>query len=119
MKITAKTIKSTRQTSARNTRPAILAPLVAGGLAAARLAGRPEPVELGTAGPETTATGAAADCKLGKNLPAACQSVQPSRQTSESLLTRPSSSHFRITSPLAGPYWPPLGGRTYQMAVGA
>src|SRR5690349_1178353 len=56
---------------------------------------------------------------MGKSLPAFCQSVQPSRQTSESLLTRPSESHLRIMSPRAGPYCPPVGGRTYQMAAGA
>src|SRR5262249_9561237 len=120
MKITAKTMNSTRHTSARNTSPAILAPLVARGLPDTRpAAGRAEPAEIGAPGPATTATGAAAGCQFGENFPAGCQSVQPSRPTSESLLTRPSSSHLRITSPLAGPYCPPLGGRTYQIAAGA
>ena len=56
---------------------------------------------------------------VGNSLPAFCQSVHPSRHTSESLLTRPSDSHLRMTSPRAGPYWPPVGGRTYQIAAGA
>src|SRR5262245_13153569 len=55
----------------------------------------------------------------GKSAPASRQSVQPSRQTSESLLMRPSAIHLRITSPRAGPYCPPLGGRTYHTAFGA
>src|SRR5437867_11980130 len=71
----------------------------------------------GVAGSEAAAVPAA--CSTGKSLPAFCQSVQPSRQTSESLLTRPSEIHLRMMSPRAGPYWPPLGGRTYQMAAGA
>src|SRR6188768_123403 len=86
---------------------------------AARIAAR---CESGTV-VETTGAGACwalpAACNVGNSLPAFCQSVQPSRQTSESLLTRPSEIHFRMMSPLAGPYWPPVGGRTYQMAVGA
>ena len=39
---------------------------------------------------------------LGKIVPASCQSRQPSRQTSESELTRPSLSQVRIKSPGAG-----------------
>jgi hypothetical protein len=39
----------------------------------------------------------------GKTSVALSQSVQPSRQTSESDVTRPSVIHFRITSPRAGP----------------
>src|SRR6476619_4443004 len=65
------------------------------------------------------AADAPGDWRAGKSLAAVCQSVQPSRQTSESLLTRPSEIHFRMMSPRAGPYWPPVGGRTYQIAVGA
>src|SRR4051794_12643758 len=71
------------------------------------------------AGPAGVGFGAPADCKSGKSWPALRQSAQPSRHTSESLLTRPSESHFRMISPLAGPYWPPVGGRTYQIAAGA
>src|SRR4051795_5660804 len=82
-----------------------------------------ERAEIGTV-VETAAVAAAggavpAACRTGKSLPAFCQSVQPSRQTSESLLTRPSAIHLRMISPRAGPYWPPVGGRTYQMAPGA
>src|SRR4051794_32916527 len=47
------------------------------------------------------------------------QSGHPSRHTRLSLVTRPSPIHLRITSPRAGPYWPPAGGRTYQIASGA
>src|SRR2546430_14782552 len=72
-----------------------------------------------TAGVAGSEAAVPAACSTGKSLPAFCQSVQPSRQTSESLLTRPSAIHRRVISPRAGPYWPPLGGRTYQMAAGA
>ncbi len=50
----------------------------------------------------------------GNTLPAACQSRQPSRQTSESAATRPSASQVRMTSGAAGPNCPPDAGRTYQ-----
>ena len=56
---------------------------------------------------------------FGNTLPASCQSRQPSRQTSESALTRPSVSQVRIRSPEAGPNCPPDGGRTYQIISGA
>src|SRR5262245_29866732 len=79
--------------------------------------------EIGTVGETTGAwtccAAVVAPSSDGKSLPADCQSVHPSRHTSESLLTRPSTIHCRMMSPRAGPYWPPLGGRTYQMAVGA
>lgn len=54
----------------------------------------------------------------GKMGPADFQSAHPSRQTSESALTRPSEIHLRMISPLAGPNWPPDGGRTYQTEFG-
>src|SRR5262245_17857889 len=79
--------------------------------------------EMGTVVETSGITGccvaAPAVCSVGKSLPAFCQSVHPSRHTSESLLTRPSEIHLRMMSPRAGPYWPPVGGRTYQMADGA
>src|SRR6187431_1495136 len=55
----------------------------------------------------------------GKIVDAFFQSPQPSRQTSESAVTRPSPIHLRIVSPGAGPNCPPEGGRTYQTAFGA
>jgi hypothetical protein len=55
----------------------------------------------------------------GNTCEAVRQSSQPSRQTSESELARPSVIHLRIMSPRAGPYCPPDGGRTYQIACGA
>ena len=54
----------------------------------------------------------------GNSGPASCQSAHPSRQTSESADTRPSATQRRTTSPRAGPYWPPAGGRTYQTDSG-
>lgn len=65
------------------------------------------------------AAGGALRFRLGKIGPAAFQSAQPSRHTSESALTRPSAIHLRMISPLAGPNWPPEGGRTYQTELGA
>src|SRR5436309_9823153 len=72
-----------------------------------------------TAGVVGSEAAVPAACSTGNSLPAFCQSVHPSRQTSEWLLTRPSAIHLRMMSPRAGPYWPPLGGRTYQIAAGA
>ena len=44
---------------------------------------------------------------------------QPSRHSNAVVATRPSAIHCRSISPVAGPYWPPLGGRTYQVDVGS
>jgi len=55
--------------------------------------------------------GSALSC--GKTSAASSQSRQPSRQTSESALTRPSEIHVRMISALAGPNCPPEAGRTY------
>src|SRR5262245_30226038 len=57
--------------------------------------------------------------RLGNVAPASFQSGQPSRHTSESAVIRPWAIHSRKVWGLAGPYWPPLGGRTYQFASGA
>src|SRR5688572_8948500 len=65
------------------------------------------------------ATGLGAGASEGKIFAALRQSGHPSRQTKESALTRPSAIHLRITSPAAGPYCPPAGGRTYHTAWGA
>src|SRR6185295_16424210 len=99
--------------------PAMATPLAPRDLTAGRTAERAGLAAMGIAAAAAPTGGPLAAWRLGKSCPAVCQSVQPSRHTSESLLTRPSESHFRITSPLAGPYCPPLGGRTYQMAAGA
>ena len=56
---------------------------------------------------------------FGKHAAGLLPSRQPSRQTSESALTRPSLSQVRINSPAAGPNCPPDGGRTYQIISGA
>lgn len=78
----------------------------------------PAPGKSGLLGVELLAAPAPPASSDGNTLLACSQSVQPSRQTSESALTRPSPIHLRITSPRAGPYCPPEGGRTYQVAVG-
>lgn len=57
--------------------------------------------------------------KSGKTSFAVCHVPQPSRHTNELSPTLFSFSQSQNTEPIAGPYWPPLGGLTYQAALGA
>src|SRR6056297_875135 len=57
--------------------------------------------------------------KSGKASAADRHCGHPSRHTSELVATRPSSIHWANLSPPAGPYCPPLLGRTYQAASGS
>ena len=55
--------------------------------------------------------------KIGSTCLALRQSSHPSRHNIAVSATRPSLIHWPRVGPSAGPYCPPLGGRTYQVAA--